>query len=390
MVCSPRALVDEVGRAGLRGHGGAGFPAGQKLAAVASRRGPKVVVANGTEGEPASNKDKVLLAMAPHLVLDGAAIAAEAVGATEVFLCVDRSARRTSQAVTAAVVERRRAGIDKVAIQVAEAPARYLSGEESALVRWLGGGEAKPTVTPPLPYERGYEGRPTLTNNVETLAHVALIARHGAGWFRGLGTSADPGTTLVTVGGGVARPGVFEVPLGAALRDIIGHAGGSIEHSDAVLFGGYFGSWVPATQAIGAQLGVEHLRGIGTSIGAGVIVVLPPESCGLAETARVTRWLANQSARQCGPCFNGLPAIAQAVETLVTGDRNGQAEKQLRRWLAMIEGRGACRHPDGTIRFVSSALSVFADEIREHRRRGTCKRAGGPPVLPTPRPGGWR
>ncbi len=390
MVCSPQQLIDEVDQAGLRGHGGAGFPTAQKLAAVASRRGRKVVVANGTEGEPASDKDKVLVTAAPHLVLDGAVIAAEAVGADEVFVCVDRTAKTVSQSITAAVVERRRAGTDRVTIQVAEAPNRYLSGEESALVRWLAGGEAKPTVTPPRPFEKGYEGQPTLINNVETLAHVALIARHGAGWFRGLGTSADPGTTLLTVSGEVAHPGVIEVPLGAALRDIITHAGGSLDHSEAVLFGGYFGTWVPATRAVGAHLGVEHLRGIGTSIGTGVVVVLPTHACGLVETARVTRWMANQSAHQCGPCFNGLPAIAQAVETLVAGDQSGRAEKQLRRWLSMIEGRGACRHPDGTARLVRSALSVFADEIADHRRRGPCARSSQPPVLPIPRSGGWR
>ncbi len=390
LVCPPGALIDEVGQAGLRGHGGAGFPAGQKLAAVASRRGRKVVVANGTEGEPASSKDKVLLTVAPHLVLDGAVIAAGAVGANDVFVCVDRNAKAVAQSISAAVVERHRAGIDRVTIQVAEAPSRYLTGEESALVHWLSGGEARPTATPPRPFEQGYEGQPTLVNNVETLAHVALIARYGAGWFRGLGTSADPGTTLLTVTGEVAHPGVIEVPLGAALRDIVTHSGGSLDHSEAILLGGYFGTWVPATQAVGAYLGVEHLRGIGTSIGAGVVAVLPRHACGLAETARITRWMANQSARQCGPCFNGLPAIAQAVETLVAGDKSGHAERTLRRWLSMVDGRGACRHPDGTVRFVGSALSVFAEEIADHRRRGPCARSARPAVLPTPRSGGWR
>ena len=387
---TPRALIDEVTQAGLRGRGGAGFPTGQKLAAVASGRGAKAVVANGTEGEPASSKDQVLLALAPHLVLDGAAIAAEAVGADDVFVCVDRSHKAVVRSVNAALGERRRAGVDRVRLQMAEAPSRYLTGEESALVRWLSGAEAKPTVTPPLPFEKGYRGRPTLINNVETLAHIALIARHGAGWFRGLGTSADPGSTLLTLSGQVDRPGVIEVPLGVSLRDIVGHVGGSLDHSEAILVGGYFGTWLPATAAGTALLGVEHLRAIGTSIGAGVIAVLPTYSCGLVETARITRWMAGQSARQCGPCLNGLPAIAGAMEALVAGDRDGRAEEQLRRWLPMVEGRGACRHPDGTVRFVRSALSVFATEIQDHRRRGTCARSAHPAVLPTPRPGGWR
>ncbi len=390
MVCAPRALIDEVEGAGLRGHGGAAFPTGRKMAAVAARRGPKVVVANGTEGEPASAKDKVLLTVAPHLVLDGAAVAAEAVGADEVFVCVDRSAPAVVKAVTLALVERRRAGVDKVTIQLATAPNRYLSGEESSLVRWLSGGDAKPTATPPRPFERGYDGRPTLINNVETLAHVALIARHGAGWFRGVGTPADPGSALFTVSGQVSRPGVVEAGLGSPLRDLVRGAGGSLDKTEAVLLGGYFGTWVPAVVARTAHLGGESLRSLGTSMGAGVVAVLPVHSCGLAETARVTRWMAGQSAQQCGPCFNGLPAISRAVDTLVAGDGNGRAEKQLRRWLGMVEGRGACRHPDGTARFVRSALSVFSDEIQDHRRRGACVRSNQPAVLPTPRSGGWR
>lgn len=390
VACPPRALIDEVERAGLRGRGGAGFPTGQKLAAVASRRGPKAVVANGTEGEPASSKDKVLLTACPHLVLDGAVIAAEAIGADDVFICVDRTATAVVRSITAAVGERRRAGVDSVRVQVAEAPSRYLTGEESALIRWLSGGDAKPTVTPPRPFEKGYQGRPTLINNVETLAHVALIARHGAGWFRDMGTGADPGSTLLTVSGQVTRPGVIEVPLGVALRDVVDHAGGSLDQSEAILVGGYFGTWVPATVAGTAMLGVEHLRALGTSIGTGVIAVLPAHSCGLVETARITRWMAGQSARQCGPCLNGLPAIAGAVEALVAGDRDGRAEEQLRRWLPMVEGRGACRHPDGTVRLVRSALSVFATEVHDHRRRGPCARSAAPAVLPTPRPGGWQ
>ena len=387
MVCPPRDLIDEVGQAGLRGRGGAGFPTAKKMQAVASRK-HRVVVANGTEGEPASMKDKVLLTTAPHLVLDGAVAAAQAVGADEIFICVDRAAKAAIRSVTDAVADRYRVRIDPITIQVAVTPNRYLSGEESALVHWLNGGEAKPTVTPPRPFEQGVDRRPTLISNVETLAHVALIARFGSGWFRGVGTVDDPGTTLLTVGGAVARPGVIEAALGTPIAEVVAAAGGSLHGTEAVLIGGYFGTWVPSEVVAATRLGAEHLRSIGTSIGCGVIAVLPPRTCGLAETARITRWLAGQTAGQCGPCFNGLPAIAGAVDTLVAGDRNGRADKQLRRWLAMVEGRGACRHPDGAVRLVRSALTVFASDIDQHRRRGRCREA--PPLLPTPKTGGWR
>lgn len=386
MTCPPRALIDEVARAGLRGRGGAGFPTATKMDAVASRRRP-TVVANGSEGEPASAKDKVLLKSAPHLVLDGATIAAQAVGAGEAFICVERGANTVVQSVADAIADRRRGGTQGVALHLVTTPNRYLAGEESALVHWLNGGDAKPTVTPPRPYERGVHARPTLIQNVETLAHLALIARYGSDWFRAVG-SPDSGTALVTVSGIVARPVVLEVALGTTVADVVAAAGGSLRNSEAVLMGGYFGTWVPSSTAAAAHLGVDALRSIGTSMGCGVIAGLPAGTCGLAESARVTRWLADQSAGQCGPCFNGLPAIAGALETLVDGDRNGRAAKQVTRWLTMVEGRGACRHPDGAVRFVRSALSVFAADITGHRRHGPCRAT--PPMLPTPRSGTWR
>jgi len=203
-------LVGELERSGLRGRGGAAFPTAVKLAAVAGRRRP-VVVANGTEGEPLSAKDKTILATAPHLVLDGLVLAARAVGAREAVVCVGRRAGRVRAAVEAAVAERALSGRDGVEITVAVTPDRYVVGEETALVHWLNGGDAKPTTTPPRPFERGVAGRPTLVQNVETLAHVALIGRFGAGWYRGVGTADDPGSTLVTIGGAVERPGMYEV-----------------------------------------------------------------------------------------------------------------------------------------------------------------------------------
>ena len=173
-------LPDEVAAARLTGRGGAGFPTGVKMRTVASKRGPAVVVANGVESEPASEKDQALLARAPHLVLDGVALAAEAVGASEAHLCLARTRDWIIDTVVAALEERRLADIDPVPISVHDLPHNYVSSEETALVHWLNGGEAKPTATPPRPFERGVERGPTLVDNVETLAHVALIARYGA------------------------------------------------------------------------------------------------------------------------------------------------------------------------------------------------------------------
>ncbi|MGZ4395740.1 MAG: NADH-ubiquinone oxidoreductase-F iron-sulfur binding region domain-containing protein, partial [Gaiellaceae bacterium] len=219
-----RGLIDLVEASGLQGRGGAAFPTATKLRAVASRRGRPVVVVNGTEGEPASGKDKVLLRCVPHLVLDGAVAAAEAVGAREAFVAVADGATAESATVAAAIDSRRRRKLDgRVTLRLVEVPDRFVAGEETALVHFLSGGEAKPTLAPPRPFERGVGGRPTLVQNVETLASLALIARHGPAWYRNSGTAAEPGTVLATVSGAVSAPGVVEVPLGTRLGTLFDH-----------------------------------------------------------------------------------------------------------------------------------------------------------------------
>ena len=208
-----RDLIELVEASGLQGRGGAAFPTAMKLRAVVSRRGRAVVVVNGAEGEPASGKDKVLLRCVPHLVLDGAVAAAEAVGAREAFVAVADGANAEVEAVAEAIESRRRRRLDgRVGLRLVEVPDRFVAGEETALVQFLNGGPARPTFTPPRPFERGVGGAPTLVQNVETLAHVAQIARFGPAWFRRIGTPAEPGSALVTLSGAVTRPGSTRSP----------------------------------------------------------------------------------------------------------------------------------------------------------------------------------
>jgi NADH:ubiquinone oxidoreductase subunit F (NADH-binding) len=391
---SGRDLIGEVERAGLRGRGGAGFPTAIKMEAVRSRgarglQGRKpIVVANGTEGEPLSAKDKTLLVHAPHLVLDGMVAAAQAVGAGEAVVCVERTATSVAHALERALDERR-GRPDGIILRIALTPARYVVGEETALVNWLNGGDAKPTFAPPRPFERGVDRRPTLVDNVETLAHLALIARFGAPWWRSAGTKADPGTMLVTLSG-VTRPGVYEVPLGSPLRHVLRNAGAP--DVSGVLVGGYFGTWLTPRQAAMVTLSADDLNAMGAALGCGAIAVLTGANCPLAELARVTQWLASQSAGQCGACAHGLPAIAGAVGHMANGsDRDASAEAAARRWLDMVAGRGACKLPDGAVRFVSSGFIVFAEHIAEHRTRGRCPAFAAPAALPVPRPeDSWR
>lgn len=373
----PTPLIDAVERAGLTGRGGAGFPTARKMRAVAGRRRP-VVVINTAEGEPASRKDALLMRGRPHLVLDGAVLAADAIGAREVILAMHGG----PSSIDAAVHERVLAGLDPVTIKVVRVPASYVASEESALVQFLSGGPALPTFTPPRPFERGVDGRPTLVQNAETLAHLALIARFGEQWFRSVGTRAAPGSLLLTVAGAVRHPGVYELAFGTPLRSAFDAAGGLSESLQAVLVGGYFGSWLAADTALGVPLTAPDLRAAGAALGAGVLLALPASSCGLAESQRVAAWLAAQSAGQCGPCTLGLPGIAEDFAALA-GPHNIVLRDRLERRLRLVEGRGACHHPDGAARFVASALRTFAADLGRHQRGNPCP-PGRFPLLPLP------
>jgi NADH:ubiquinone oxidoreductase subunit F (NADH-binding) len=379
---SRSGLFELVAASGLGGRGGAGFPMAQKLEAVAAGRGRPVVVANGTEGEPASDKDKALLRCVPHLVLDGVSVAARAVGATEAIIAIAAESRHERTAVEHALAERNARALDRdVVITLVLTPDRFVAGEESALINLLNGGPAKPLFVPPRPFERGVGGAPTLVQNVETLAHLALIARHGAQWFRELGSDDEPGSALVTLSGGVRKPGVYEVGLGTSFRDIIIGAGGLSEPATALLVGGYFGGWIEARSALELSLLDADLAPHGIGLGARAVAVLPQGACGVVETARVARYLADESAGQCGPCVNGLAAIATALERIAAG-RPDRSPEQILRWTSQVRGRGACKHPDGAARLVESGLRVFASEFELHAHGRGCS-GDGRTVLPT-------
>ena len=374
-------LIAQVRAAGLTGRGGAAFPVHRKLEAVAAARsGRAIAIGNGAEGEPASHKDEALLHLAPHLVLDGLQLAAEAVGAGRLILAVGRDVRSRAQ-LDAQVSQRYARGVDRAAVEIVCAPDRFLAGEESALASLVSGGPAVPRFTPPRVFERGACGRPTLVQNVETLAHLALIARYGVGWFRGVGTWDEPGTMLCTLRQADGSVNVVEAALGTPLATLLDLSGVS-----ALLAGGYHGAWIMAAKVPSLTLSNAALRPLGAFTGAGVLAAMPAGVCGLVEAARVARYLALESAGQCGPCVNGLPSIAAAMAELagLTGRPPGpRVLADLNRWTGLADGRGACHHPDGTVRFLRSALRVFAAEARQHQQ-GRCLASSGRPFLPIP------
>ena len=361
---SGAALIGALDESDLRGRGGAGFPVGRKWRSVAARPGPRVVVANGAEGEPLSFKDRLLMQARPHLVLDGAVLAAGSIEADQIVLYIGREHSAAADAMLHALTERPAGERDRV--RISRAPVAYVSGEETAAVQFVNRGVALPMSVPPRPFEAGVGGRPTLIQNVESLAAAALIARRGGAWYR------SSASLLVTVTGAVARPGVIETRLGTPVAEVVHRAGGRAEAVQAILLGGYFGGWVAADDAWDLPLHPERLRATGHALGCGVVAPLPVDRCGVAETARIVSYLAGQSAGQCGPCVFGLGAIAETLRRIAMGLSRLDDLARLDRWSAELSGRGACRHPDGAAGLVRSALSAFADDFAHHHARRGC------------------
>ncbi|MFI6811269.1 NADH-ubiquinone oxidoreductase-F iron-sulfur binding region domain-containing protein [Nonomuraea sp. NPDC050328] len=364
------SLIAQADLVDLRGRGGAAFPFARKLRAVAGNRSERVVLINAAEGEPASRKDAMLLVRTPHLVLDGAVLAAEALRAREIVLAVAADSVPFASA-EAAVAERRAAGVagaeeSRLRIRVIGLPERFITGEGGALVRGVNG----ETPTPPGRKRRaaheGVDGLPTLLSNAETFAQLALLARLGPAAYADVGTPREPGTLLLTVGGETVVEAAHGMPLSAVL-DLCSPGA---DLGPGVLLGGYHGTWLTAAEARTAVLS----RAAGTPLGAGIVLPLGPDTCPLGETARVAAYLAGQSAGQCGPCRLGLPDLARALLALCSGEGSPEA---VRRAARSVERRGACSHPDGTARFALSALDVFATDIASHLDAGTC----GRPVL---------
>ena len=378
---SDRLLAD-VEAAGLRGRGGAAFPTAVKLATTANGRRP-VVVVNGAEGEPMSAKDRVLLTRIPHLVLDGALVSAQAIGAREIVVAAPRG---MLPGLGSAVRERRGSDSGRVRWRLEESPDTFVGGEETALLAHLEGRPALPRTRPPMPAQRGLRGRPTLVQNAETLAQVALIARYGPAWFREAGTPEHPGTTLVSLSGAVAEPGVYEVPLGFPIAGLAALAGGALEPIRALLVGGYFGAWIDG-DGEGLTLDNASLGHFDAAVGAGVVVLLGASACPVAEVAALAGWLSDASAGQCGPCVHGLAALSDLLQRAESGQTVPGDSTRLSRWTAMVHGRGACGHPDGAARMLASASRVFARELADHARRGHSPSCRIIPTLHLPRAG---
>ncbi len=391
-------LLDEVAASGLAGRGGGGFPVARKLATAraAAAGGAPVLVVNASESEPASVKDRTLCTLRPHLVLDGAAVAAALVGASSVVVYAHRGADAVAGAFRRAGAERREARLPDPDLHLGMGPARYVAGEASAAASWLEGGEAKPRALGAPLAAAGVSGRPTVVHNAETLAHLALLARFGGSWWAEAGTPASPGSRLVTVHAGELGATVLEVVEPTTIGTLLEH-GPAVVSADgpspvrAVLVGGYAGRFVDGAAAAALPFTPEDLALVGAAPGCGLLAPLAEAFCGVAAAARLARWLAGESAGQCGPCLYGLADVAEALEALVEATSSRREVRRLGRLLGEVRGKGACHHPDGAVAMVTSALEVFAAEVDAHARRRRCPAGCAVPGWPLPRPEeAWR
>jgi NADH:ubiquinone oxidoreductase subunit F (NADH-binding) len=356
-------VLTELESAHLRGRGGAAFPAVVKWRAVARAVGPKVVVANGEEGEPASAKDQWLLTHRPHLVLDGLLLAAEAVGANRAVVYL--SHHDTVTAVRAALDELADRGMlpTGLRLDVHVVKPTYVAGEESALCQSINGGQALPTAKPPRPFERGVNDRPTLVSNVETLAHAAWISRNGHAAYRRYGTTTSPGTTLVTLGGACAQPGVYEVPFGLTVGRLFADvAGGFTSAPRGFVMGGWFGGLL-AAGAAETICCYDAVRLTGSGLGCGAITVLGADDDPLATASTMAAWYTRESAQQCGVCIKGTSAISEALADLAAARADAQTRTNLVRWGTALRGRGACAFLDGAATLARSAVEQFPEDV---------------------------
>lgn len=352
-------LIDELARARVQGRGGAGFPVHVKWRAVAAADGDRVVVANGHEGEPASGKDRWLLLNRPHLVLEGLLLAGAALRSTRTIVCVSREETRASIQAALADLEDAALVPQGVVVEVVTLDHRYVSGEESALVRGIEGAPALPTFKPPRPFEEGVGGQPTLIQNVETLAHVAWLHRHGADAFTELGTHTSPGSALFTVMGGPEECAIIEAPLGIEIHELLSFVGIQPEAVSRLLLGGWFGG-IHASEVLGLECDYTTLKVAGSGLGCASITVIGPDEDVAGMVAQLGAWYAAESAQQCGVCRNATRAIGKALGKNAAGAADEDDFADLSRWGVTLTGRGACGLLDGAATLARTTVSVVS------------------------------
>ncbi len=379
----PSSVVREIESAKLRGRGGAGFPAAQKLALCAQAPGPKkYVVVNGGEDEPGSFKDRTLLEYVPHAVLEGALLAAYSVGAAEIFFYTNHTYLEARERIWEAIEEARMAGFIgeelfgtqfTIDVDSKAAPTPYVAGEDTAVLEVLEGRDPKPRPKPPYPVTAGLYGRPTVVNNVETLANIPPIVLHGANWYRTFGTAESSGTMIFCMNEEWARPGAYELPYGAPegflTQDLAGGLKGGARLR-AILPGGPSSAFLLPDPA--RPLSPEALRAAGSSIGCGVMRGYAEGTCMMEAALEIANFFAKECCGQCPACRMETSSFSTIMEKVRQGQSPASALDQIPKLLAFNKGKGYCSLIGMPGPPLISATKLFPEDFAAHLNTGTC------------------
>ena len=375
---TPARVIEEVKRSGLRGRGGAGFSAGKKWELAAAKKGPvKYLCCNAAEGEPGTEKDRLLIRTNPHQLIEGAAIAAYAVGAQHIYLFLKARFAEEYHCLVRAVADAKGAGLigaqAGALLPVEMEPFRgsdaYIAGEETAMIESIEGRPPRPRQKPPFyPIQHGLFGKPTLVNNAETLYNVPLILRKGADWYQRYGTPTSPGTMLFTLSGDVARPGVYELELGTPLRTLVYELGGGIADGRPLkaIFPGGPSHALVTEKELDVPLDFDALRAVGSSLGTAGVMVFNDRACMVAVALRFASFYAEGSCGQCPPCVMGTGNIRELLQMIEAGRGSAKEIARITQICNLIRGRGYCDLINSAVRSVESVLHHFMAEFEAH------------------------
>lgn len=385
---SPKAIIDEVKASGLRGRGGAGFPTGMKWGFLPANGEERYLLCNADEGEPGTFKDREMLSRAPHQLIEGMIISAFAIGSRKSYVYIRGEYRMCIRTVEKAIAEAYKAGFLGKNIlgsgfdhdlDVYSGAGAYICGEETGMISSLEGKKGQPKLKPPFPAVQGYLAKPTIVNNVETLAAVVPIMRDGAQAYRKFGTEKSPGTKLFSVSGNVKKPGVYEVSLGYPLIDLINNeCGGLISGRElkAVIPGGSSAPVLTAEEAQRATMDYECLQGMGSMLGSGAVIVIDDSNCMVDLLKVIMHFYHHESCGQCTPCREGTGWLHKIVNSIVSGEGRLQDIDLVLRVSQQMMGRTICALSDAAAMPAISFVNKFRDEFEFYVREGRSKVRG--------------
>jgi NADH-quinone oxidoreductase subunit F len=384
----PQQIIDEVKASGLRGRGGAGFPTGTKWSFLPKNNEPRYLLCNADEGEPGTFKDRLMMERAPHQLIEGMIISSFAIGSKKSYIYVRGEYHYPISVLEKALREAYDAGLLGKNIlgsgfdhdmDVYSGAGAYICGEETGMISSLEGKKGQPKLKPPFPAVQGYLRKPTIVNNVETLAAVKYILRDGAQAYRKFGTEKSPGTKLFSLSGNVIKPGNYEVPLGYKLMDLINNEGGGMRPGrklKAVIPGGSSAPVMTAAECEKATMDYECLATMGTMLGSGAVIVIDDSQCMVDMLGVLTHFYHHESCGQCTPCREGTGWLNKIVHSILEGKGRLQDIELLEKVADNMKGKTICALSDAAALPVLSFVSKFRDEFEYYVREGRSKVKG--------------